>query len=97
MSSELAHGQGSGVQEKSPCQEGTKMDPVHGRPDEFFTAEQIASLSELMSKWRTARDSGTTLDSKDREELENLIREEVVASGKRSQAILTRLGMANCL
>lgn len=57
--------------------------------DEFFSDEQIRRLSELMEKWKIARDSGRTLSAENQEELENLIGIELEASGKRVEKFFT--------
>lgn len=55
------------------------------RPDEFFSENQQRRLSFLMSKWRSARDSGGDLPAVERDELEKLIEVEIDASAKRSR------------
>ena len=64
----------------------------HQRPDEFFTAEQQARLSELMARWRTARDDGGVLSSAEQAELEALVETEVRAASQRTLALLRELG-----
>lgn len=61
------------------------------QPDDFFNEAQQSRLTDLMSKWRTARAANVPFDSADQEELESLIGEEIVASGKRAADLATRL------
>ena len=58
------------------------------RPDKFFTAEQQKRLTDLMSKWRTARDSGSKLSADEQYELEALIDAQLEGSAKRAEALL---------
>jgi hypothetical protein len=60
-------------------------------PDQFFTAEQRDRLEELMRRWRTARDSQTTLPSEDQAELDALVQAELRAAGKRAEAMADEL------
>lgn len=61
---------------------------VQMHPDKFFTAEQQKRLAHLMSKWRTARDSGSKLSTDQQAELETLIDAELEGSAKRVEALL---------
>jgi hypothetical protein len=60
-------------------------------PDEFFTAEQLTRLRDLMDCWRKARDQGSVLPEQEQAELEQLIDAELVAAEMRSQRIQQRL------
>jgi hypothetical protein len=57
------------------------------RPDCFFTAEQQQRLEELMGRWRTARDMGTSLSDEEQTELESLVEAEVRATTERASAL----------
>lgn len=61
------------------------------KPDRFFTAAQQKRLAELMGKWREARDAGRRLDGAEQQELEDLARAELKASGLRAEAIAGEL------
>jgi len=61
------------------------------RPDRFFTAEQQQRLAELMSRWRVARDAGSSLPPDEQAELESLIEAEVWGSGQRAEQALRDL------
>jgi hypothetical protein len=56
--------------------------------DEFFSDTQIQRLSELMARWRTARDTQTPFPAADQVELDSLIAEELKAAIARSAALL---------
>jgi hypothetical protein len=58
------------------------------RPDRFFGAEQVRRLTELMAKWRAARDSGSSLPEAEQAELDSLVEAELEGTIRRSQAIL---------
>ena len=58
------------------------------RPDRFFGAEQVRRLTELMAKWREARDTDSSLPDDEQAELDELIKAELQATIKRSQALL---------
>jgi hypothetical protein len=62
------------------------------QPDEFFTAEQQKRLSDLMEKWRFARDNNLEFSAEEQSELEKLIDEELEGSGKRVAKIADKLG-----
>lgn len=64
----------------------------HHRPDRFFTAQQQKRLGELMTLWRSARDSNSTLSPQDQAELDALVEAEVQASAQRAAAIVGELG-----
>lgn len=55
-------------------------------PDALFTAAQQQRLGELMTRWRTGRDAGSPLPPAEQAELDDLIRAEVEAAGKRAAA-----------
>lgn len=57
------------------------------RPDRFFTAAQQQRLSELMKRWRNARDAGQTLPGEEQSELETLIDAELLAAAQRSEQL----------
>ena len=52
----------------SEAEAGTLVIVQQFRPDEFFTATQQARLSELMTKWRAARDAGEKLAAEEQKE-----------------------------
>jgi hypothetical protein len=60
------------------------------RPDRFFTADQIQRLGDLMAKWRTARDSGSTLPAEEQAELDALIQAELAGMIERTKALFGR-------
>jgi hypothetical protein len=70
---------------------GTLVIVQSHRPDQFFTAQQQQRLSELMARWRTARDAGASLPQAEQAELDALVDAEVRASGERAAAILADL------
>ena len=49
-------------------------------PDQLFTTTQRQRLEQLMASWRSTRDAGTTLSTKDQEELSRLIDIEALAA-----------------
>jgi hypothetical protein len=61
------------------------------QPDRFFTALQQQRLTELMSGWRTARDTGDSFPIDLQSELDALIDAELNATADRSQAILNQI------
>lgn len=61
------------------------------RPDRFFSAAQQIRLSELMKRWRTARDKGDDLSNGEQAELESLVQEELQASTKRAATLIDEL------
>lgn len=54
-------------------------------PDRFFSAVQQQRLTELMQRWRMARDAGKLLSLGDQAELEALVDRELRASGERAK------------
>jgi hypothetical protein len=71
---------------------GTLVIVQNHRPDQFFTAQQQRRLTELMARWRAARDAGGSLPPSEQAELDALIEVEVRASGERAAALLADLG-----
>lgn len=61
------------------------------KPDRFFTEAQIQRLSELMTRWRAARDAGKKLPAEEQAELETLTETELEASARRARAIRLKL------
>jgi len=75
-----------------PAEEtGTLVVIQNHRPDQFFSAEQQRRLSQLMERWRSVRDMGTSLLAAEQVELSELVDAEVEASGKRAAAVLAGL------
>jgi hypothetical protein len=61
------------------------------RPDWFFGAQQQRRLSELMSRWRTARDLEQTLPPEQQAELDSLVEAELRAATARTAALVQQL------
>jgi DNA-binding transcriptional regulator YbjK len=61
------------------------------RPDRFFTATQQQRLSDLMSRWREARDHDSQLTPEEQAELEQLIEAELQATTRRAESALIEL------
>ena len=57
--------------------------------DEFFTTEQIARLTDLMTQWRASRDVAESLPPAVQAELDALITAELAAAIVRSSARLS--------
>jgi len=72
--------------------DGTLVIVQQMRPDHFFSKEQQARLTELMERWREARDNETTLPPEEQAELDDLVRAELDASAQRAQSIVGQLG-----
>jgi hypothetical protein len=72
----------------SEAEGGTLLVVQHQRPDRFFTAAQQQRLEELMTRWRTARDSGTSLPAAEQAELEALVEAELTAATERTRALI---------
>ena len=70
---------------------GTLVIVQHQYPDHFFTAEQQARLRELMLRWRTVRDAGTSLSPSEQAELDALADAELKAASQRTAALLQEL------
>ncbi|MCI0380522.1 MAG: hypothetical protein L0215_23290 [Gemmataceae bacterium] len=60
----------------------------HDRPDAFFTGEQRKRLEELMTRWRSARDTQQTFPAQEQAELDALVELEVQAAAQRTTALL---------
>lgn len=76
----------------SEAESGTLVIVQQFRPDEFFTATQQAHLSELMTKWRAARDAGENLPAAEQAELEALVEAQLEGSARRTEAMMSKLG-----
>ena len=61
------------------------------QPDRFFDRTQQMRLSELMQRWRSARDSGTAFSPQEQTELDQLARAELDATSKRASALLSEI------
>jgi hypothetical protein len=70
---------------------GTLVIVQHLYPDRLFTAEQQHRFSELMDRWRNARDLGRSLSDEEKRELDILIDAEVRASAERARDLLRKL------
>lgn len=57
-------------------------------PDQFFDAQQLSRLSELMDMWRTARSQGRSLSPQIQAELDNLVEAELKAATNRTAFLL---------
>ena len=62
------------------------------QPDEFFNAQQLQRLAQLMEKLHEAEAGNKQLSTDERTELEQLIDEELEASGKRAERMALELG-----
>jgi hypothetical protein len=60
-------------------------------PDSFFDVAQRQRLEQLMSRMRSARDAGQSLDADERAELRSLIDAEVQAASERAAALRREL------
>ena len=65
---------------------------VNQNVNAFLNEEQRQRLSELMSRWRTARDQAAPLPPEDQAELELLVQMELRASSERSRELADELG-----
>ena len=70
---------------------GTLVIVQNLRPDSLFTAQQQQRLSELMARWRAARDEDNVLPLEEQVELESLIEAELQAATKRAESALAKL------
>jgi hypothetical protein len=70
---------------------GTIVIVQQAQPDHFFSSQQRDRLSELMSRWRDARDSDRQLPPDEQAELDALVQAEMEASAKRAEAIALEL------
>lgn len=61
------------------------------QPDKFFTVQQQARLSELMSLYQNARNQGQHLLPEQQAELEKLVEAELQAATLRTAAIVQQL------
>jgi hypothetical protein len=61
------------------------------QPDRFFTAAQQQRLSDLMARWRAARDQDSQLPPEEQAELEQLIEAELQATTQRAESVLVEL------
>lgn len=59
--------------------------------DRFFTATQQERLSQLVERWRQARDAGNSLPADQQAELESLVEVELQAAKKRAELALSQL------
>jgi len=57
-------------------------------PDAFFSAEQQRRLSELMTRWRTARDRGEIFPAEQQAELDTLVDIELKAATDRTITLM---------
>ena len=62
------------------------------QPDQFFDANQLRRLKELMDVWRQARDLGNALPAGEQRELDNLIEAELLASASRAAMLADKAG-----
>lgn len=70
---------------------GTLLVIQQMRADRFFSESQRQRLAALMQQWRTARDQGTGLSGVDQTELNQLVADELEASTKRANSLLSEL------
>jgi hypothetical protein len=70
---------------------GTLVIVQSRQPDRFFDARQQRRLSELMNRWRTARDQGGSLPASEQAELAGLVDSELRATAARADALLAEL------
>lgn len=61
------------------------------RPDQFFTAAQQQRLEELMSRWRIARDAGSSLVADEQIELQSLVEAELEAARRRAEVTVQEI------
>ncbi len=72
----------------SEAETGTLVVVQSLRPDRFFTAQQQQRLTELMQRWRAARDTGTMLPPDEQAELDALVEAELRGAAARAAALL---------
>ncbi len=72
-------------------QQDTLVVVQHRKPDAFFDQAQQRRLAELMTLWRSARDTGASLSPGEQAELDQLVEAEIEASSRRTAAILRDL------
>ena len=81
------------VSQLPPDDTGTMVVLVSNpRPDQFFAAAQRERLSDLMGRWRAARDGGGSFDPAEQGELDALVKAELRGSAERTAALLNELG-----
>jgi hypothetical protein len=61
------------------------------RPDDLFTAAQQQRLTDLLARWRAARDAGAPLPPEEQAELDALVDAERRAACERSAALVRQL------
>jgi hypothetical protein len=66
-------------------------------PDRHFTADQRARLSDLMARWRAARETGGALPPTEQADLERLVDEELQGATDRTAQILSDLETSRSL
>ena len=57
------------------------------RPDRYFSGPQQQRMTDLMTRWRAARDSGDPWTAEEQSELESLVNSELQASGQRAEDV----------
>ena len=62
------------------------------KPDRFFTDAQQQRMEELMTQWRTARDTGAHLPTDEQTELEQLVDAELKGATLRAEALMREAG-----
>jgi hypothetical protein len=77
--------------ESYEAEAGTIRVIQRSQPDVFFTAAQQQRLSELMARWRKARDQNSQLLPEEQTELEQLIEAEVQAATRRAESAIAEL------
>jgi hypothetical protein len=70
---------------------GTLVIVQNLRADRFFSAQQQQRLTELMARWRAARDTQSALPPDEQAELEALTEAEIEAAAQRAKAMLDAL------
>lgn len=58
------------------------------KPDQFFTETQRNRLSELMARWRDARDTNNPLTPQEVDELDSLVEEEMRGATQRAESAM---------
>ena len=71
----------------SPDELRTLVVVQHMQPDRLFTAKQQERLAELMDRWRRARAGEGSFSEQERAELDDLVEQELQASGERAKRI----------
>ena len=70
---------------------GTLIIVQNLRPDRFFSAQQQHRLEELMTRWRSARDSQSALSPHEQDELQALVDAELTAATQRAKMLIDEL------